>query len=423
LFVSLGLLACHSASDDQPVSNTAPEPSQAGSGSGSIRKRQIAPPFDLKTPPADATRTASGVVYKKLATNEAGVSPKRNDTVLINYIAGWRQSTGETFFTNQGRGQPMPLKLSQSAPGFVEGMQLLHTGEKAVLWIPPNIGYKTPPEDGKPDTLVYEIELVEVQPAPPIPEDVGAPAAKATALTSGTKFLLVRPGTAKENVRNFDTVSYKFTAWDSTGRMLDTNEVGAAHAMTVQPYKQPTGMAEMLTSLPVGARGRFWIEAEKIAAGGNKPPGGVDHGTICYEIEITQNTKAAAEPPPTPPDVAKPPADAQKTAKGVFYRFLAHGPGKDPRRPTPKDNVKVHYAGWTTDGKMFDSSYLRNEPSTFGLTGVIAGWTDGLQVMTPGDRVRFWIPEELAYKGQAGRPQGMLVFDIELLEIAKTDAK
>jgi len=83
----------------------------------------------------------------------------------------------------------------------------------------------------------------------------------------------------------------------------------------------------------------------------------------------------------------------------------------------------VHYTGWTTDGKMFDSSYLRNEPSTFGLTGVIAGWTDGLQVMTPGDRVRFWIPEEMAYKGQAGKPQGMLVFEIELLEIAKTDAK
>jgi peptidylprolyl isomerase len=205
--------------------------------------------------------------------------------------------------------------------------------------------------------------------------------------------------------------------------MLDSNEIGATHAMTVQPFKQAAGMAEMVTSLAVGARGRFWIDAEKIAAGGNKAPGGVEHGTLCYEVEITQNVKAAAEPPPTPPDVAKPPADAQKTAKGVFYRFLVHGPGKDPRRPTAKDTVKVHYAGWTTDGKMFDSSYLRNEPSTFMLTGVIAGWTDGLQVMTPGDRVRFWIPEELAYKGQPGKPQGMLVFEIELLEIAKTEAK
>ncbi len=422
LFVSMGLLACHPASDDKPVSNTAPEPSQVGSGSGGIRKHQVPPPFDLKTPPADATKTASGLVYKKLVSNAAGVSPKRNDTAMIIYT-GWRSSTGETFFTNDGRGQPMPLYLSKTAPGFTEGLQLMHTGEKAVLWMPPDIGYKTPPTEGKPETLVYQVELVEVLPAPPVPDDVGAPPAKATALKSGTKFLLVHPGTGKENVRSFDTVSYKFAVWDATGRMLDTNEMGGAHAMTVNPFKQPAAMAEMLTSLAVGARGRFWIDAEKIVAGGNKPPGGVEHGTLCYEIEITQNTKAAAEPPPTPPDVAKPPADAQKTAKGVFYRFLVHGPGKDPRHPTPKDNVKVHYAGWTTDGKMFDSSYLRNEPSTFKLSGVIAGWTDGLQVMTPGDRVRFWIPEELAYKGQAGKPQGMLVFDIELLEIAKTEAK
>jgi FKBP-type peptidyl-prolyl cis-trans isomerase len=420
LCVSIGSLACHPASDDKSISNTVPDPNQAGSGA--VRKHQVPPPFDLKTPPADAVKTASGLVYKKLVSNAAGVSPRRNDTAMINYT-GWRQSTGDTFFTNEGRGQPMPLYLSKTAPGFTEGLQLLHTGEKAVLWMPPDIGYKTPPAEGKAETLVYQVELTEVLPAPPIPDDVAAPPAKATALKSGTRFLLVRPGTGKENVRPFDTVSYKFTVWDPTGRMLDTDEMGGAHATTASPFKQAAGMAEMITSLAVGARGRFWIDAEKITAGGNKAPGGVDHGTLCYEIEITQNTKAAAEPPPTPPDVARPPADAQKTAKGVFYRFLVHGPGKDPRRPTPKDTVKVHYAGWTTDGKMFDSSYLRNEPSTFGLTGVIAGWTDGLQVMTPGDRVRFWIPEELAYKGQAGKPQGMLVFEIELLEIAKTDAK
>src|SRR5262249_14179186 len=162
-----------------------------------------------------------------------------------NYT-GWRQSTGETFFTNQGRGQPMPLKLSQAAPGFTEAMQLLHTGEKAVLWMPPDIGYKTPPSEGKPETLVYEVELVEVQPAPATPDDVSAPPAQATALKSGTKLLVVRPGTGKENVRMFDTVSYKFTVWDGTGRMLDTNEIGTTHAMTVQSYKQPTAMAEMV---------------------------------------------------------------------------------------------------------------------------------------------------------------------------------
>ena len=77
----------------------------------------------------------------------------------------------------------------------------------------------------------------------------------------------------------------------------------------------------------------------------------------------------------------------------------------------------MHYSGRTTDGEMFDSSVKRGEPSTFGLNQVIAGWTEGVQLMVVGDKTRFWIPEALAYRGVEGRPQGMLVFDIELLEI------
>ena len=68
---------------------------------------------------------------------------------------------------------------------------------------------------------------------------------------------------------------------------------------------------------------------------------------------------------------------------------------------------------------MFDSSVVRGEPSTFPLSGVIAGWTEGLQLMQPGAEFRFWIPEALAYQGQAGRPAGTLVFDVELLEVVQ----
>ena len=79
--------------------------------------------------------------------------------------------------------------------------------------------------------------------------------------------------------------------------------------------------------------------------------------------------------------------------------------------------MKVHYTGWTTDGKMFDSSVVRGEPVTFGLDEVITGWTEGVQLMVEGERTRFWIPQELAYKGQPGAPRGMLVFDVELIRI------
>jgi peptidylprolyl isomerase len=79
--------------------------------------------------------------------------------------------------------------------------------------------------------------------------------------------------------------------------------------------------------------------------------------------------------------------------------------------------VTVHYTGWTTDGKMFDSSVEKGEPLTIGLDEVIRGWTEGIQMMVPGEKRRFWIPEELAYKDKPGRPQGMLVFDVELIRI------
>ena len=128
-----------------------------------------------------------------------------------------------------------------------------------------------------------------------------------------------------------------------------------------------------------------------------------------------KTTPVSTTPTGTPPDVARPPPDAKRTAKGVWYRVLA--PGKGGRTPRPADKIKVHYTGWTTDGRMFDSSHTRGTPAIFPLSGLIAGWVDGMQIMTVGMKARFWIPEELAYKGSPAQPAGMLVFDVELLEI------
>ncbi|HXH38703.1 MAG TPA: FKBP-type peptidyl-prolyl cis-trans isomerase [Thermoanaerobaculia bacterium] len=120
--------------------------------------------------------------------------------------------------------------------------------------------------------------------------------------------------------------------------------------------------------------------------------------------------------PPTPPaDVAAPPADATKTPSGLAYKVLV--PGTGTVHPRSRDRVLVHYSGWTTDGQMFDSSVMRGEPIEFVLDAVIPGWTEGVQLMTEGEKVRFWIPEKLAYKGKAGKPAGMLVFDVELIKI------
>jgi hypothetical protein len=119
--------------------------------------------------------------------------------------------------------------------------------------------------------------------------------------------------------------------------------------------------------------------------------------------------------PPAPLDVAAPPKDAQKTKSGLASRVLKGGQGT--KKPGPTSIVTVHYTGWTTDGQPFDSSIPRGRPAQFPLHKVIAGWTEGMQLMVEGEERRFWIPEGLAYRGAPGKPAGMLVFDVELLSI------
>ena len=106
------------------------------------------------------------------------------------------------------------------------------------------------------------------------------------------------------------------------------------------------------------------------------------------------------------------------TKSGLQYQVLREGNG---RKPTAKDSVKCHYEGFLIDGTVFDSSLQRGEPATFGLQQVIAGWTEGLQLMQEGGKYRFFIPYRLAYgEGGAGRlipPFATLIFDVELIEI------
>ena len=120
----------------------------------------------------------------------------------------------------------------------------------------------------------------------------------------------------------------------------------------------------------------------------------------------------------TPEDVAAAPADAKATESGLKYKVLTAGKGAD--HPAAVDTVQVHYSGWTTDGKLFDSSVQRGSPTSFPLNRVIKGWTEGVQLMVKGEKTRFWIPAELAYGDKPqrpGAPSGLLVFDIELLDI------
>ncbi|MDQ2069584.1 FKBP-type peptidyl-prolyl cis-trans isomerase [Natronospira bacteriovora] len=138
------------------------------------------------------------------------------------------------------------------------------------------------------------------------------------------------------------------------------------------------------------------------------------------EAEPEENGAAV---PAVPENVSEPPAEAERSESGLAWVVLREGPGEV--HPRPQDRIKVHYSGWTTDGEMFDSSVVRGEPAVFPLGRLIEGWVEGIQLMTEGDTFRFWIPGELAYDGRTdrpGAPQGMLVFDVELIEILDDDA-
>ena len=118
----------------------------------------------------------------------------------------------------------------------------------------------------------------------------------------------------------------------------------------------------------------------------------------------------------TPVDVAGPPAEATRTSTGLAYRVLTSGAGG--HHPGPNSRVVVNYTGWTTDGAIVEGVPVGDPAVTVQLEDAMPGWREGLRMMSAGDKWRFWIPASLAYAGQPSKPQGMLVYDISLVQFA-----
>jgi peptidylprolyl isomerase len=117
-----------------------------------------------------------------------------------------------------------------------------------------------------------------------------------------------------------------------------------------------------------------------------------------------------------PVDVAGPPPEASHTSTGLAYRVLTSGTGG--RHPGPASRVVVNYTGWTTDGTIIDGAPVGSPPVTIQLRDAMPGWQEGVHMMSVGDKWRFWIPAPLAYGDQPGKPHGMLIYDISLVQFA-----
>ena len=240
----------------------------------------------------------------------------------------------------------------------------------------------------------------------PAPPDVAAPPADAETTASGLATKRLAAGKGTTHPSEVATVHIHYTGWTTDGKMFDSS-VPAGKPVAFPVDAVIAGFGEGIRLMVEGEKRRLWIP-EALAYRGVE---GKPKGMLVFDVELLR----ILEPPATPPDVAAPPADAETTKSGLATKVLAAGSGT--ARPDRDSLVEVHYSGWTTDGKMFDSSVVRGAPARFTLDAVIDGWTEALQLMVPGEKRRLWIPEKLAYRGAEGKPAGMLVFDVELIRI------
>ncbi|TNF71425.1 MAG: peptidylprolyl isomerase [Acidobacteria bacterium] len=250
---------------------------------------------------------------------------------------------------------------------------------------------------------------VQAQDSIPAPPDVAAPPADAEVTTSGLASKVLEAGTGTDHPSATDLVEVHYTGWTTDGKMFDSSVVrGKPIGLPLDAVIE--GWTEGVQLMVVGEKRRLWIPEELAYAGQAGKPAGM----LVFDVELLRFQEREKPPnlPTAPATVSRPPGDAEFTKSGLASKVLQAGTGTE--HPTAKSNVTVHYSGWTTDGKLFDSSVVRGEPATFPLNRVISGWTQGLQLMVVGEKRRFWIPEELAYQGTRP-PFGMLVFDVELI--------
>lgn len=372
-------------------------------------------PSDVAAAPTDAVKTSSGLASKVLKAGTGTTHPDALDSVTVHY-SGWT-TDGKLFDSSVQRGKPASFGLNQVIKGWTEGVQLMVEGEKRRFWIPAALAYGENPGGGRPGgMLVFDVELLSIKTAPKVPEDVAAAPADAEKTESGLASRVLAKGTGTGHPGAEDTVTVHYSGWTTDGKLFDSS-VQRGQPLSFPLNQVIKGWTEGVQLMVEGEKRRLWIPAG--LAYGENPGGGRPGGMLVFDVELIK-IKKAPPAPKVPENVAAAPADAEKTASGLASKEIIKGKGTV--HPKASDTVKVHYTGWQTNGKMFDSSVTRDEPAEFPLGGVIPGWTEGVQLMVEGETRRFWIPGKLAYgdtdRGD-GSPSGTLVFDVELLEIVK----
>ncbi len=223
-----------------------------------------------------------------------------------------------------------------------------------------------------------------------------------------------------------DLVVFEFVMATADGVEISSSRaIGAAPQVRVSEIGvDMPGLAEGLQMMEEGDRYRFFVPPDLAygdRVGPNSPFG--PNETLIVDVELikVQNPQRNLERAQAFLAENAGKEGIQTTASGLQYEVISEGPA-DGDSPSASDTVEVHYQGTLINGTEFDSSYSRGQPISFPLSGVIPGWTEGVQLMSEGDKYRFFIPPDLAY-GAGGAPGGSigpneaLIFEVELIDV------
>jgi peptidylprolyl isomerase len=361
--------------------------------------------------------TASGLRYK-ITQQGNGPQAYAGAKVKVHYTG--KLTDGKVFDSSVGRGEPFEFVLGrgQVIQGWDEGIALLHVGDKAVLTIPSKLGYGEQGTNGIPGgaTLIFEVELVDVKDGFK-PWVVTSTDIKAT--PSGLQYIVVNKNTdpAAKKATAGQSVTVHYTGFLTGNKVFDSSiERGNPITFPLGQGRVIKGWDEAIALMNVGDKLRLIISPSlgygAQGAGGVIPP----NATLYFDVElldVKEGVKAY--------DVTG--KDTLTTASGLKYIVVYKNPDAAAKKAETGKTVEVHYTGYLTSGKMFDSSVERGKPIDFqlGQGRVIKGWEEGIGLMNVGDKLRLIIPSNLAYgeKGAGGviPPNATLLFDVELVNV------
>lgn len=240
-------------------------------------------------------------------------------------------------------------------------------------------------------------------------DEFAKPPADAEVRPSGLVTKLLREGTGERKPDDHDLVSVHFIARTPDGKIF-RNTYTTERPLVFNLQKVFPGWSEGLQQMVVGEKRRMWIPAHLAPQNPSSGPA----GAVVFDAELL----GILDLPTPPSEIDPPPADTKRTATGAFTKMIR--PGTGDSKPTLEDSALLHFTVWDKDGQLFDTSIERRRPTMFPLDKVLYPFAECVQEMVVGEVRRCWIPGQLVNGQWPGAPSGSLVFELQLLEFAKT---